>query len=565
MAELVSHGVLREGIMTADNGGPHASPGPVDVLVRAGAIHAMDAARTVYRSLAISGARIRAASPDQHGLDALAGPKTRVVDDAALTVLPAFYDTHCHLRELARNISLVPVDQAGSIGEFVALVRAEAARKPAGTWIETSNAWHERNLAEDRPPTAKELDAATSDHPVFCRRGGHVAFANSLALAEAGITRETPDPRGGRIGHGADGALDGMLEGAAVYVAAKAIPALPIESQIDNLGRATRAFAATGLGAVRDPITTLDDVALYERAREQGLLATRCRLMLLVPPARSAPEAMQRLEAYEPHRMTGDDLLRVWGIKLVMDGGAEGGALDAPYANHPAFRGHLNWDPEVMAAAVDAALGRGWKVGTHCVGDRSVRTVLDVYERALGAHPGTPPNTLTLEHAFLADRTQRARAIRMGVHVTVQHPLLYALGAQLMTFWGAERTRDVMPVKEWQEEGALLSAGTDYPVARFDPLESIWGLVTRQTQRNGVQGPEHAIDVWSAIALYTRGGAILDGESDRRGFIAPGMLADLVAFGTDPTTCATDELRTLKPVLTMVGGRVTHESTAPAA
>jgi predicted amidohydrolase YtcJ len=238
-----------------------------------------------------------------------------------------------------------------------------------------------------------------------------------------------------------------------------------------------------------------------------------------------------------------------------MDGGAEGGALDAPYANDASYRGHLNWDPDVMTAVVDAALGRGWKIGTHCVGDRAVRTVLDVYERALVAHPDTPANTLALEHAFLADRVQRARAIRMGVHVTVQHPLLFALGAQLMAFWGPERTRDVMPVKAWLDEGALLSAGTDYPVAKFEPLESIWGFVTRETQGNGVQGAEHAIDVWSAIALYTRGGALLDGEEDRRGTIAPGMLADLVAFKGDPITCPRDELRAMAPALTMVDGR----------
>jgi predicted amidohydrolase YtcJ len=457
-----------------------------DVLLRVGCIHAMDAGRTTYRSTAVHEGRIAAISADRHGLDGQIGETTRVIDDDGLVVFPAFYDTHCHLREFARNIALVPVDRARTVSEFVALVADAARGLPKETWVQTSNAWHERNLVEERLPLASELDAAVPDHPVFCRRGGHVAVANLRGLALAGITRATPDPPGGLIGRNAGGDLDGMLEGSAVYRVAAVIPPLSTEQQLEDLGRATAQLASTGLASVRDPIILREDVELYDAARRRDALKVRCRLMLLITPTRSAKEATERLEDLAELRSSGDDLLRVWGIKLVMDGGAEGGALDAPYANDPAFRGHLNWDPGVMAATVEAALGRGWKVGTHSVGDRAVRTVLDAYEQALRSHPNAAPNTLALEHAFLANREQRARAIRMGVHVTVQHPLLYTLGAQLMALWGPERTRDVMPVREWLEEGGLLSGGTDYPVAKFEPLESIWGFATRETARNGI-------------------------------------------------------------------------------
>src|SRR5262249_26290122 len=158
----------------------------------------------------------------------------------------------------------------------------------------------------------------------------------------AGITRATPNPPGGLIGHNANGDLDGMLEGSAVYRVAAVIPPLSTEQQLEDLGRATTQLASTGLGIVRDPITLREHVELYEVARKRDALKVRCRLMLLITPTRSAKEAIERLEDYAELRSNGDDLLRVWGIKLVMDGGAEGGALDAPYANDPAFRGHLN-------------------------------------------------------------------------------------------------------------------------------------------------------------------------------------------------------------------------------
>jgi predicted amidohydrolase YtcJ len=533
---------------------------PVRTLIRARSIYrtARDAAPA--RAILLEDDRIVATSPAPDGLDASAGSSARVIDDQTLTILPAFYDTHCHLREFARNIALVPVDRATTVAEFLELVREQASRVPPGTWIQTSNAWHEKNLVEQRAPTARELDAAIPEHPVLARRGGHMAFANSLALKMAGITAQSPNPPGGVFGRDGGGSLDGMLEGSAQYGVARLIPALSRDDLIANVERASRALAEVGLAAVRDPIVLPADVVLYHEAAESKCLTVRCRLMPLVMPTRNLDDARKSIDAYDALRARDDDLVRIWGLKLVMDGGAEGGALDAPYANDPTFSGHLNWDPDVMTKVVDLALSRGFRVGTHCCGDRAVRTVLDCYEKARAQHPGLAAGSLALEHAFLADRTQRSRAISMGVHVTVQHPLLYALGAQLLDYWGADRTRQVMPVKAWLDEGADLSAGTDYPVGSYDPMESIWGMVTRQTKTNGVQGPEYAIDVRTAIDLYTASGAALDGEGATRGTLEPGKIADIIAYREDPFVCSVDALRSLPVCLTLVGGRETFSS-----
>jgi predicted amidohydrolase YtcJ len=532
----------------------------LDTLIRARAIHATSDGGVVPRALGIVGERIVAVGREPHDLDAQLTPSTRIVDAGDLTLLPAFYDTHCHLMELTRNLALLDLAPARTIAELLALVAGEARRLPAGAWLQCSNAWHERNLDEQRLPTARELDGVSGDHPLLFRRGGHVAVANSRALAIAGIDAGTPNPPGSLIGHDAAGALDGMLEGGVLYQVASHIPPLPFDEQVANLGRATRLLATSGLGAVRDPMVRGDETRLYRAARERGLLATRCRLMLGMSPARSLDAAVAQIDRWRQHGIDGDDWLRVWGLKLVMDGGIEGGALDRPYANNPSFAGHLNWEPELFARVVAAAIERGFRVGTHAVGDRAVRVVLDAYERVVAARPELAPDTLALEHAFLADETQRARAVRLGVHVTVQPPLLYALAAQSIVFWGPERTRAILPVRDWLQAGARLSAGSDYPIASFAPLPSLWGFVTRQTQRSGVQGGEQAIDVRSALALYTIGGARLDGEDDRRGTLAPGRLADFAAFAVDPLACAADELRTLAPALVVVGGRAQHDA-----
>jgi predicted amidohydrolase YtcJ len=294
---------------------------------------------------------------------------------------------------------------------------------------------------------------------------------------------------------------------------------------------------------------------LYQEADESGRLSLRVRPLLLIYPSGSVDQRIAQIDGFAMRSGFGNKRVKVWGLKFVMDGGPEGGALDDPYVTDQSFHGHLNWDPEEMFAVMAAAVQRGWRVATHAIGDRAVRTVLDVYERILATNVHVSDHALVLEHAFLANTTQRARAIAMGVHITVQHALLHALGASLLRLWGPERTRPIMPVKAWLDEGAELSAGSDYPIGFYEPVRTVWGMVTRQTESVGIQGPEYAIDRETAMRLATVAGARLSGEQSRLGPLAPGRFADLAAFRTDPMTCEIDELKELNPVITMVGGR----------
>jgi predicted amidohydrolase YtcJ len=239
---------------------------------------------------------------------------------------------------------------------------------------------------------------------------------------------------------------------------------------------------------------------------------------------------------------------------FVLDGGPEGGALDQPYANDPTYTGHLNWEPDDLLAVMSGAVQSGWRVGTHAIGDRAVRTLLDVYERIATANPELPPGTLVIEHAFLADKAQRTRAIKLGVAITVQHALLHALGGSLLQLWGPERTRAVMPVKSWLDEGAQISAGTDYPIGFYEPIRTLWGMVTRATADVGIQGPEQAVDLRTAVQLSTRAGAALTGDP-RLGVLQPSFLADIVGFSKDPFSCPVEELPSLAPSFTLIGGR----------
>jgi hypothetical protein len=533
-------------------------PRLADLIVRAGRVYALNERRSVHAAIAVRDGWIVAVSKDRYGLDGLASSSTLVVDDPELTLLPAFFDVHEHLLDSARNLARVPLEKARSMKELIELIRTRAETTPAGQWIQTSNGWNESDLADRRLPTAADLDRATTMHPVLAPRGGHVSVTNTLGLRRMGLTRDSPDPPGGTIGRLPDGTPNGVLEGGAAQAIKALVPPPPLGESVESLVSACAIYASLGVGSIREALLLPEGWEVYQSAWEQGRLCIRCLPLLLVNSSESQERRLSFVEGLGVRSGFGDDWLRLWGLKFVLDGGVAGAAMEEPFANNPGYTGHLNWDPDEMAEVVSLALSRNWKVATHAVGDRTVRTVLDVYEHALAANPDTRPGRLVIEHAFLADNAQRARAIELGVAITVQHSLLYVNGAEILAAWGPERTAAVMPVRSWIDEGATLAAGTD-TVSPFNPMLNIWGMVTRSTKDVGIRGPHQVIDPYTAIELYTSAGSRLTGEADRRGTLQPRRLADFVAYRVDPISAPIDDLPALLPALTCVGGRAVHD------
>ena len=404
-----------------------------DTVFRVGRAYGMTADRGIYQAVAVKDGRITAVGRSRDELDSFIGPGTAVIDDPELVLYPAFNDTHNHQLLAARDLDYVSLEQARSVDELVQALREAAARTPAGQWIISSRCWHETHLREGRLPTARELDAASAGHPVFVQRGGHVGVANSVALRMAGITATSADPPSGTVVRLGDRTPAGVLiEGGALEPVRRLLPAVTQAQQADLLARQCRRYNRRGIGVVRDPGLMPGEVAVYQAVADRGELTTRTRLMFWVMPQATVADTLAYVDALpEPGSVSvSGGGLGIWGLKLGMDGGVEGGFLGEPYASNPAFRGHAFWAPDDFEQVVEHAVGRGWRVGCHAVGDSAVRRVLDAYEQVALRHPGLPPGTLVIEHAFLADAEARARAVRLGVGITVQHPLLVLAGRQ---------------------------------------------------------------------------------------------------------------------------------------
>jgi predicted amidohydrolase YtcJ len=535
-----------------------------DLIVAASTVHTIAASAGPVTALAIRDGKIAATAGPEGRRDLLAawrGPGTVMLGDQGLVVLPAFVDTHNHLMLAAQNILGVPVSQAADIPGVVRLIRERAAQTPPGQWIRTAADWHELRLAERRLPTAAELDEATTDHPVLLQRGGHNGVLNSAGLRLAGISRETPDLEGGFIDRDAAGDPRGWVQDAALERAQHALPPLPEQALISGLAQASASYAANGLAAVRDAAVTPPQWHAYVRAQAAGRLSVRGHAMMMTTPAAIAAAGsvdayLDSLEVQGIKPGAGEGLLRVWGLKFVLDGGVEAAAMTRPYADRPGYLGELMWDKDDLATALAACARRGWPVGTHAMGDLAVGTLLDAIADARERVADAPAGMFVVEHGGLI-AGHIARAAALGVHVTVQQALLDGLAPAFLAAWGQDRTAALFPWRGLVDAGAWISAGTDHPIGPLSPLRAVSGMTTRATPA-GVLGGEHAISREEALRLYTVAGArFLGGET--AGALVPGAPADLVAYRADPFTCPDDELPGLSPALTVIAGQVAYQ------
>ncbi|EED21309.1 exoenzymes regulatory protein aepA precursor, putative [Talaromyces stipitatus ATCC 10500] len=534
-----------------------------DILIRAGSIYTLEPRITPKKSLAIKGRFIWALSDDRHGLDNCIGPDTHVLNYPNGTVLPSFDDTHTHLIFAGLSAFDVPVHDASTIDELLYAIRERTQITPAGKWVVTAANFQEHNLREQRLPTLRELDLVSRDHPIVVRRGGHNLVANSYAMNLAGVTPDTKAPGGGHIGLDEEGGLNGLLQDTAVVLMDRIRPSASMEERVEGIRQASASYAATGTGCVRDCAVSLKDLEVLRTTHDAGKLHVRIRALISAIGLTTVSAVDQLLTDMEAYRsLQTDPWLQIWGVKFMLDGGIESAALETPYIAAPphccAPAEYIRltfWDPKELTDAMDAVVCRGWRVGCHAFGDRTVGILLDVYEEILRRHPYLPISTLVLEHGGLVSPEQQKRAIRLKIPVTIQHPLLHDTAGILSHYWGSERVEKLFPARSWLDQGALLAGGSDYPVGSFDAMRSIWGMSSRETVA-GTLGVAQAITPAESVSLHTTFAADLLRESDRRGRLLPGYFADLAVWPEDPLRVQDfSKLRDMLPLCTIVGGK----------
>jgi predicted amidohydrolase YtcJ len=539
---------------------PAGAAGPVTLAVVNARVWTGAARRPWADAVVVRGDRLALVGGSAEARKLAAGsPGARVVDARGQMLVPGFTDAHVHFVDGGFRLASVQLRDAATPEEFVRRIGAFAATVPAGTWIRGGDWDHER--WGGRLPTRAWIDAVTPDHPVWVNRlDGHMALANSRALALAGVTRGTPDPRGGTLVRDAAGEPTGVLkDNAMAYVDRAVPPADP--GELDRAVDAATAYVARqGVTSVH-AMGSWEDLAAYERARDAGRLRTR---VYAAVPLETWARLRDTVAAWhaEGHRLAGglagDRWLQIGGLKGFVDGslGAHTAAMLAPFADAPDDRGLFVTPRDSLFEWTRAAAVAGLQVMVHAIGDRAIRTQLDVFERVAG-EVGARDRRWRLEHAQHFDPADVPRVAALGVVASMQPYHAIDDGRWAERVIGPARAQLTYAFRALLDARARLAFGSDWFVAPPTPLEGIYAAVTRRTldgRHPDGWVPGQRITVDEALRAYTAGGAYARFAEAELGTLETGKLADFVLVDRDLTRVPPATIRDARVVLTVVGG-----------
>jgi predicted amidohydrolase YtcJ len=545
----------------AATGAAHAqSPAPADVVFVNGKVFTADEGDHLVQGFAITGDRFVAAGTDSD-MRRYVGAQTKVIDLKGRFVSPGITDDHFHNEGGGSGVDLSHVR---SLGELLTTVANAAASAPADAIIVSNSDWHEAQLKEQRLPSADELEQAAPGKPVVLVRGGHEYILNQAALKKWNITKDTPVPAGGQISRNAAGELTGEL-----FDEAKALVTLPRPKPVsmDDILKTQKAVAPYGMTAVRIPGAYKGDMIaayrLMKQAEAERKLTLRWTVYMPGFSLRSAEAARKAMESWGTHQGEGDDWVKVDGVKLIVDGGFEGGHLSKPYlepyGKAGTFTGLTVSPPAAYTEVVRELNSKGWHVITHAVGDAALDQVLDAYEAA-DKDASIKGKRWSVEHAFVSRPDQLARLKQLDVAVSAQDHL-YLAAPVLKKYWGWETASEVTPVKTYLDAGLLVAGGTDSPVVPFNPFWNLYHMASRDTISDGVYGADQKIASRPLLLkLVTINYAKLIGEEKTRGSIEPGKLADFAVLSDDFLTAKLESIRDMKALSTWVGGREVYRA-----
>jgi len=503
-------------------------------------------------AMAISRDRISAMGSSAE-MRKLLTPSTRVIDAHGMMVVPGFIDSHIHFLEGGFGLASVQLRDAKTPRDFVQRISEFAKTLQAGMWITNGDWDHEQWGGE--LPRRDWIDSVTPNNPVWVNRlDGHMSLANGAALRAAGITKATPEVAGGAIVRDAQGEPTGILKDNATSLVNRVQPNPSPEEEDRALDAAMRYVAGNGVTSVTH-MGTWSDLAVFERAHAAGRLRTR--IYAAVPLS-----TWERLRDTVKRRGHGDEWLKIGALKGFVDGslGSHTAAMLAPFTDAPNDTGLFVNTPEHLYEWTSGADKAGLHVIVHAIGDRAIRTQLDIYERV--EHENTARDRrFRIEHAQHIAPPDMSRFAPLGVIASMQPYHAIDDGRWAEKVIGHERGKGTYAFRSLLDHHTRLAFGSDWFVAPATPLEGIYAAVTRRTLDGANPGgwyPEQKISVEDALRAYTSGGAYASYDERDKGTLERGKLADFVMIDRDLTRTPPAEIAQARVVMTVVGGRIVH-------
>ena len=459
-------------------------------------------------------------------------PSAQVIDGQGKTLLPGLIDAHGHVLDMGFEGVQIQLFGTTSLHEAQSKIQSFAKTHPDSPWL-LGGGWNQVQWKLGRFPTAQELDAEVADRPVVLDRvDGHAKWLNTKALQAAGITKDTPDPVGGRIEHGDDGTPSGVLVDKAMGLIDKVTPPPTNPERRAALRAALSHMNSVGLTSAGDAGVPATTIALYRELADQSLLTVRIYAMI-----GDVGEDFATLSRDGPLIAYGDDRLTVRSVKLFADGalGSRGAALLAPYSDKPDQRGLLFMSNAEMQSKMETALRAGYQVNVHAIGDAANRQVLDSFESAY-KNVGGGQLRNRIEHAQVVALSDIPRFKQLDLIASMQPTHATSDMNMAESRIGPDRLKGAYAWRTFLDQGTRIAGGSDFPVEEDNPFFGLYSAITRMDHHGKPQGgwhPEQAMTRLEAFRAFTLDAAYAQHQEHTIGSLEPGKWADFILVDGD--------------------------------
>ena len=535
-----------------------------DTIVTNAKVYTVNPQQKWAEAIAVRGENILAVG-DAKQIEAYRGASTKVIDAKGHLVLPGFTDCHVHFMSGSLGLTQVDLNGANTVEEIQKRVKEYAASHPNLPWI-TGMGWQYPVFGPTALPTKKMLDDVIPDRPVYMvAYDGHSSWANSKALAMAGIDQNTPDPPNGKIVRDSKGEATGALKEAAGDLVERLMPKPTREERLAALRKGFHQANQFGVVRVHSAGGDFGYLDLYDELRKSGELTVRQYIAYFLDPPELTSEAIEKMEA--ARKKYNDAWISGGAVKTMLDGVIEAhtAAVLGNYADDTTQSGKLFWDPDKYQQAITEIDKRGFQIFTHAIGDRAVRLAFDAYENAQKTNH-TSDDRPRIEHIETITAQDIPRFGKLGVIASFQ-PLHTDPNDDTLKVWavaaGPDRVSRAWPWRSVEKSGGKLAFGSDWPVVTVSPWPGVQNALTRQTAEGEPAGgwiPQERISLEDAIQGYTLGAAFAGRREKTEGSLEPGKVADLIILSKDLFKIEPPDVLNEEVLVTMVGGKVVYES-----
>lgn len=555
----------------------HATP---SLILHGGKVITVDGKFSIHEAIAIEDGKILAVGSDAE-VTALKGPDTQVLNLEGKTVMPGLMDSHVHPRAALTEFDHeMPIME--SIQDVLDYIAMRAKSAPEGSGIVVSQVFITR-LKEQRYPTRAELDSVAPKHPVSFATGPD-AMLNSLALQVSGITKDfkITDGGPGKVElDPATGEPTGLLREMGRFIRVKQTTKSPTSAQVyERTLDLFHDYNSVGLTTVCDRGASADSIARYESMLKKGDLTVRMRCSHTFSSGGMWRTIEQSIDQVLQNPLTkGDDMLRIIGTKIWLDGGMLTGSayMREPWGvskiygiSDPAFKGTLNVPPDKLRQMIDKVTSAGLQFTAHSVGDGAVHELLDAYEEINAKHSIRDTRSC-ITHSNFMSKEDVERAAKLGVMMDIQPIWLHLDSRTLLAQFGQDRTRWFQPLKTIFETGGIVGGGSDHmqkigsfrSVNPYNPWLGMWIAITRKARHlDAPMHPEEVLTREQAIRFYTVNNAKILFLEHVTGSLEKGKAADLILVDRDPLSCPIDDLPKTTVLKTWLEGKLVHEAKA---